>query len=142
MRNTAAPPFEAQDAILRTVERRMRALSEEMALREPAIELWRWDTPSATLSWTGTDFISRSINAFLTGAAAFAITVEVNAWQDVQQGPGGGRVRYWQHLEIATMREPNDKKRLDALLHKAYDQVVNWNRDALERTEQLPALPV
>lgn len=119
--------YEELDGILDTVEEVFLALTVELGLKQTSIERWRWDEPVITLTWVGSDDISRNIHALIIpeGSFPYKLLVEGNAWQDKDEVEGRIRVRKWQHVEIDREVSP-DRSELRRAIDKAYSKVSEW----------------
>lgn len=131
--------YEELDRILDTVEEVLLSLANEYKLKQASIERWRWDEPVITLTWVGSDHISRNIHALITqeGFSPYKLLVEGNVWQDKDEAEGKIRVRHWQQAEVDSVQVPLDMPQLRRAIGEAHSKVSKWSTGDLERKAHL-----
>ena len=127
--------FAKLDKFLDDVQPLLLRLASEHALKQPAVERWRWDEPAVSLTWLGPENISRNMRAVIDGET---LAAEVNAWQDEDEEGGRQRVRYWKYEHFGLMAVPVDRDQLWSRLEEAYRAVSSWKRNDLKRVVLTP----
>lgn len=128
--------YEKLDRALDQVEELLMDLAYKMLLAfGAATDRWRWDEPGITLTWEA-EGVGRNIHIVIVDETEMKLKIEINAWQDQDIQEGNKRVRHWQNAVISEGVEP---EYLRDYVHKAYEAVSGWNKEALKRKAVLSA---
>ncbi|MBI4082956.1 MAG: hypothetical protein HY423_10135 [Candidatus Lambdaproteobacteria bacterium] len=130
--------IEELDKTLQIVGQILSSLMSRYPLEHATTEPWRWDQPIISLQWSNSeDNIGRNINAYVEPKTK-VLTVEVNAWLDMDSPDSKGRVRFWKHQIIGELPIPIVPKKFLGTAEDAYQVERAWTRDELkEKTTRL-----
>jgi hypothetical protein len=126
------------DRILGVIEQQYFSFINQLRLNQASVERWRWDEPIATLTWTGSDSISRNVHAMISKEASTAseIRVDANAWVDLEI-ESKIKVRRWRNVDVGRLQlSPNlelpDTWGLQDLLLRGLHSVAELKFEQLE----------
>lgn len=112
----------------------------------PSIERYQQNEIEVTFSWEDQDFVSRNIQAWVTGNTEpeLKLFLLVHAWRDEEEQDRSG-TRSFHHDQVGTFDIPFGKVDSDQLkkaLEKAHSTVSSWSREDLTQISPLQPFPV